>query len=218
LESVRLVLTAELAADYFTLRQLDTQIALLRRTVETLQKGLDLVNSRHAGGVASGLDVTQEETLLNTTRTQAILLRQERKQFEDAIAVLTGKPAPDFHVAERPLAAEPPNLETSLPSDLLERRPDIAESERQMAIANAQSGLLSFTRALWPGWLECRGYIPVAQCRQRFLGRGRESCPGHFHRRRPPRAGAVLSGGLRRCHRRVSRYGPQCFPRSARQP
>ena len=141
LESVRLVLTAELAADYFTLRQLDTQIALLHRTVETLQKGLDLVNSRHNGGVASGLDVTQEETLLNTTRTQAILLRQERKQFEDAIAVLTGKPAPDFHVAERPLAAEPPNLETFLPSDLLERRPDIAESERQMAIANAQIGI-----------------------------------------------------------------------------
>ena len=73
LESVRLILTAELAGDYFTLRQLDTQIALLRRTVETLQKGLDLVNSRHNGGVASGLDVTQEETLLNTTRTQTIL-------------------------------------------------------------------------------------------------------------------------------------------------
>jgi len=141
LESVRLVLTAELAADYFTLRQLDTQLALLRRTVETLQKGLDLVNSRHGGGVASGLDVTQEETLLNTTRTQAILLRQQRKQFEDAIAVLTGKPAPDFHLTERPLAAEPPILETSLPSDLLERRPDIAESERQMAIANAQIGI-----------------------------------------------------------------------------
>ncbi len=141
LESVRLILTAELAADYFTLRQLDTQMALLRRTVDTLQKGLELVNSRHNGGVASGLDVTQEETLLNTTRTQAILLRQQRKQFEDAIAVLTGKPAPDFHVAEHPLAAEPPNLDTSLPSDLLERRPDIAESERGMAIANAQIGI-----------------------------------------------------------------------------
>ncbi|MGB7848965.1 MAG: efflux transporter outer membrane subunit [Candidatus Acidiferrum sp.] len=141
LENVRLVLTAELAADYFTLRQLDTEIAILNRTVQTLQKGLDLVRSRHDGGLASGLDVAQEETLLNTTRTQATLLQQQRKQFEDAIAVLVGKPAPDFHLAPRELAAEPPNIDFALPSDLLERRPDIAEAERQMAIANAQIGI-----------------------------------------------------------------------------
>ena len=141
LENVRLVLTAELAADYFTLRQLDSEIGILNRTVEALQKGLDLVNSRHRGGVASGLDVAQEETLLNTTRTQATLLRQQRKQFEDAVAVLVGKPAPGFHVADRELAAEPPNIDSSLPSDLLERRPDIAESERQMAVTNAQIGI-----------------------------------------------------------------------------
>jgi multidrug efflux system outer membrane protein len=141
LENVRLILTAELAADYFSLRQLDTQIALLLRTVDALQKGLDLVNSRHQGGVASGLDVAQEETLLNATRTQATLLKQQRKQFEDAIAVLTGQPAPDFHLAAHVLSAEPPNLDTSLPSDLLERRPDIAEAERAMAVANAQIGI-----------------------------------------------------------------------------
>ena len=141
LENVRLVLTAELAADYFTLRQLDTEIAILNRTVQTLQKGLSLVKSRHDGGLASGLDVAQEETLLNTTRTQATLLLQQRKQFEDAIAVLVGKPAPEFHLASRELTAEPPNIDTSLPSDLLERRPDIAESERQMAVANAQIGV-----------------------------------------------------------------------------
>ena len=141
LENVRLVLTAELAADYFTLRQLDTEIGILNRTVETLQKGLDLVKSRHAGGIASGLDVAQEETLLNTTRTQATLLQQQRKQFEDAIAVLVGKPAPGFHLAPRELTAEPPNVDAALPSDILERRPDIAEAERQMAIANAQIGI-----------------------------------------------------------------------------
>jgi outer membrane protein, multidrug efflux system len=140
-ENVRLILTAELAADYFSVRQLDTQIALLLRTVDALQKGLDLVNSRHKGGVASGLDVAQEETLLNATRTQATLLRQQRKQFEDAIAVLTGQPAPDFYLQAHTLSAEPPNLDTSLPSDLLERRPDIAESEREMAAANAQIGV-----------------------------------------------------------------------------
>jgi NodT family efflux transporter outer membrane factor (OMF) lipoprotein len=141
LENVRLVLTAELAADYFTLRQLDTEIALLDRTVEAFQKGLQLVKSRHDGGVASGLDVAQEETLLDTTRTQATLLRQQRRQFEDAIAVLVGKPAPDFHLAARELRAEPPNIDTTLPSDILERRPDIAEAERQMAVANEQIGI-----------------------------------------------------------------------------
>ncbi|HJZ64509.1 MAG TPA: efflux transporter outer membrane subunit [Candidatus Acidoferrum sp.] len=141
LENTRLVIAAELAGDYFTLRQIDTQLGILRRTVDTLSKGLDLVNSRHSGGVASGLDVAQEETLLNTTRTQAILLRQQRKQLEDAIAVLVGKPAPDFHLPSNELDAEPPSINAGLPSDLLERRPDIAEAERQMAVANAQVGI-----------------------------------------------------------------------------
>ena len=141
LENVRLVITAELAGDYFTLRQLDSEIGILNRTVDALQKGLQLVDSRHKGGVASGLDVAQEETLLNTTRTQATLLLQQRKQSEDAIAVLVGKPAPDFHLPIKELNAEPPSLDAGLPSDLLERRPDIAEAERQMAVANAQIGI-----------------------------------------------------------------------------
>ncbi len=141
LENVRLILAAELAADYFTLRQLDSEIAILTRTVQALQKGMDLVKSRHDGGLASGLDVAQEETLLNTTRTQATLLQQERKQFEDAIAVLVGRPAPDFHLVAQEIAEEPPNIDIALPSDLLERRPDIGEAERQMAAANAQIGV-----------------------------------------------------------------------------
>lgn len=141
LENTRLIIAAELAGDYFTLRQVDTQIGILRRTVDALSKGLDLVNSRHKGGVASGLDVAQEETLLNTTRTQAILLQQQRKQLEDAIAILVGKPAPDFHLDSKELDGEPPTINAGIPSDLLERRPDIAEAERQMAIANAQVGI-----------------------------------------------------------------------------
>jgi NodT family efflux transporter outer membrane factor (OMF) lipoprotein len=141
LENVRLVITAELAGDYFTLRQLDSELGILNRTVDTLKRGLELVDSRHKGGVASGLDVAQEETLLQTTRTQATLLVQQRKQFEDAIAVLVGKPAPDFHIPNRELKAEPPPIDLGLPSDLLERRPDIAQAERQMASANAQIGV-----------------------------------------------------------------------------
>ena len=141
LENVRLLIAAELAGDYFSLRQLDTQIGILDRTVSALNEGLRLVQARHAGGVASGLDVAQEETLLDTTRTQSILLRQQRKQFEDAIAALTNHPAPDFHLLPRELDAEPPPINAGLPSDLLERRPDIAEAERQMAAANAQIGV-----------------------------------------------------------------------------
>jgi outer membrane protein, multidrug efflux system len=140
-ENVRLLVTAQLAGDYFNLRELDSELQILTRTVEALRRGLELVNSRHAGGVASGLDVAQEETLLNTTRTQAVLLQQQRKQFEDAIAVLVGQPAPDFHIPARVLNAEPPELDSGLPSDLLERRPDIAEAERLMAVANAQIGI-----------------------------------------------------------------------------
>jgi len=141
LENVRLVITAELAGDFFTLRQQDTEIGILNRTVDALTKGLQLVQSRHEGGIASGLDVAQEETFLDTARTQAILLEQQRKQSEDAIAVLIGKPAPDFHLAPKEIAAAPPDLALGLPSDLLERRPDVAEAERQMAATNAQIGV-----------------------------------------------------------------------------
>jgi outer membrane protein, multidrug efflux system len=142
LENVRLIITAELAGDYFSLRQLDTEIGILNRTVQALQKGFDLVNSRHHGGVASGLDVAQEETLLHNTQTQAQLRLQQRRQFEDAISVLIGKPAPEFHLPSNELnAAIPPPLNAGLPSDLLERRPDVAQAERQMAAANAQIGV-----------------------------------------------------------------------------
>ncbi len=141
LQNVRLLITSQIAGDYFNLRQLDSEIGILRRTVDALQKGLDLVNSRHNGGVASGLDVAQEETLLDTTRTQATLILQQRKQFEDAISVLVNRAAPDFHIPARELEGEPPSLNAGLPSDLLERRPDIAEAERLMASANAQVGV-----------------------------------------------------------------------------
>jgi NodT family efflux transporter outer membrane factor (OMF) lipoprotein len=141
LQNARLMVTAELAGDYFALRETDTEIEILKDTVESLQKGLELVNSRHQGGIASGLEVAQEETLLDTTRTRGTLLLQQRKQLEDAIAVLAGKPAPDFHLAPKELAVEPPRVDPGLPSDLLERRPDVAEAEREMAVANARIGL-----------------------------------------------------------------------------
>lgn len=141
LANVQLSVTAELAGDYFNARQLDGEIGVLDRTVTALEKGLQLVESRQQGGVASGLDVAQELTLLDTTRTQAILLRQQRAQFEDAIAVLVGKPASQFSLPYAEISSTPPPVPLGVPSDLLERRPDIAEAERNMAAQNEQIGI-----------------------------------------------------------------------------
>lgn len=141
LENVRLVITSELAVDYFTLRELDAEIAVVDSAAEYQERGLKLVQNRHDGGIASGLDVAQQETLLNSTRTQATLLRQQRAQFEHAIATLVGTPASSFSVPVKPLALQPPAIPTGVPSDVLERRPDVAVAERQMASQNAQIGV-----------------------------------------------------------------------------
>jgi len=149
LENVRLVIASEVAVDYFSLRELDAEIAVLNSSVEYQNKSLTLVQNRHAGGIASGLDVAQQETLLNSTRTQATLLRQQRAQFEHAIAALVGVPASSFSVPVKPLALPPPAVPIGVPSDVLERRPDIAQSERQMAAQNAQIGVAK--SAYYPG-------------------------------------------------------------------
>ncbi len=141
LENVRLVLTAELAADYFNLRELDREAGVVRQSVEIQQKGLDLVNRRHEGGVANGLEVAQQAALLDSTATQLQLVLQQRAQYEHAIAVLLGQSASAFSLAEAPFNATPPAIPTGVPSEILERRPDVATSERQMAFANAQVGL-----------------------------------------------------------------------------
>ena len=149
LENVRLVVTSELAVDYFTLRELDAEIAVVDSSVEYQSKSLQLVQNRHAGGIASGLDVAQQETLLNSTKTQATLLRRQRAQFEHAIAALVGVPASSFSVPVKPLAIAPPAVPIGVPSDVLERRPDVAQAERQMAAQNAQIGVAK--SAFYPG-------------------------------------------------------------------
>ena len=141
LENTRLVLTAELAADYFNLRESDREAGVVRQSVEIQQKGLDLVNNRHDGGVASGLEVAQQAALLDSTATQLQLVLQQRAQYEHAIAVLLGKSASAFTLAEAPFDAAPPAIPTGVPSEILERRPDVAASERQMAYENAEVGL-----------------------------------------------------------------------------
>jgi NodT family efflux transporter outer membrane factor (OMF) lipoprotein len=177
LENVRLVLTAELAADYFNLRELDREAGVVRQSVEIQQKGLDLVNHRHEGGVASGLEVAQQAALLDSTATQLSLVLQQRAQFEHAIAVLTGKSASAFNLAESPLASSPPAIPAGVPSEILERRPDVASSERQMAFENAQVGLA--TAAFYPhitlggsGGLQSRDIATLANAPSAFWSLG----------------------------------------------
>ena len=140
-ETVRLSLHAELALDYFQAHSLDAEIQLLNSTVTSYQRALQLTQSRFEGGVASQVDVAQAKTQLETTRAEAIDLLVQRTQLEHAIATLIGKPASEFSLPALPLAAPPPAVPTGLPSQLLERRPDIAGAERRMSAANANIGV-----------------------------------------------------------------------------
>ena len=141
LESTRLLVQAELAQSYFQLRALDSQKELLDRTVAAYQDTLRLTQNRYARGVASKGDVLQAETQLRSTEAQRIDVGVQRAQTEHAIALLLGKPPSEFSLPFSPLSITPPAVPLGLPSELLERRPDIAAAERRMASANAQIGV-----------------------------------------------------------------------------
>jgi multidrug efflux system outer membrane protein len=140
-ENVRLVLTSELAADYFNLRELDAEIDVLHQGIVLQQKAYDFIQARHELGAATGLDLAQQQSLLDASKTQLEILRSQRSQFEHAIATLTGTPAPAFKLAAAVVALTPPALPVGLPSDVLQRRPDIAAAERAVAAANANIGV-----------------------------------------------------------------------------
>jgi NodT family efflux transporter outer membrane factor (OMF) lipoprotein len=141
LANVDLSLHAELALDYFQLRGADSQQQLLDSTVQSYERALQLTDSRYKGGVASAVDVAQAQTQLETTRAQADDVAVDRAAFEHAIAVLIGKPPAQFSQQASPLVTPPPAIPQGLPSDLLERRPDIAAAERRVQEANAQIGV-----------------------------------------------------------------------------
>ncbi len=174
LQNAQLVLTAELAADYFSLRELDAEFNVVKESVAYQRKGLDLVNRRHAGGVASGLEVAQQAALLDSTLSQLSLVQQSRAQYEHAIAVLVGQPASSASVRVAPLQATPPPVPLGVPSDVLQRRPDIASAERQMAYQNAQVGIAraAFYPANHSQWLRRLAKHrnrPTIKCSQPFL-------------------------------------------------
>jgi NodT family efflux transporter outer membrane factor (OMF) lipoprotein len=141
LANTRLSLQGMLAVTFLQLRGIDLQAQLLRSTLDSFQQSLQLTQDRLTGGLASQSDVEQAQTQLEQTRAQLIDLGVQRAQFEHAIAVLVGEPATGFHIAEKPLAGDPPSIPTGIPSELLERRPDIAGAERRVASANALIGV-----------------------------------------------------------------------------
>ncbi len=141
LATVALSLHAELAMDYFDLRSADAQKQLLDLTVRSYAEMVQLTTSLLNGGAAPEQDVTQARTQLDTARVQYADIGVYRSQFEHAIAILTGQPPARFSLPSSPLSLEPPVIPAGLPSQLLERRPDIAASERRVAEANEGIGI-----------------------------------------------------------------------------
>jgi NodT family efflux transporter outer membrane factor (OMF) lipoprotein len=141
LATVNLSMHADLAMEYFMASNLDAEEQLLNSTVTQYQQALDLIASRYSGGIASEVEVQQASTQLETTRAEAIDVGVARAQYEHAVAILIGKPPAEFSLPPTPLVAPPPPIPVSVPSELLERRPDIAAAERRVAAANAQIGV-----------------------------------------------------------------------------
>ena len=140
-ENVLLTLKSDVASFYIMVHYIDQERQVLRDNIDLQQKAYDLAEVRRNGGVASGLDVSEAETLLDTTQATYVGLGVQRAQFEHALAVLLGVPPAVFSVPEKPLDLNPPAIPVGMPADLLERRPDVAEAERQMDAKNALIGV-----------------------------------------------------------------------------
>jgi NodT family efflux transporter outer membrane factor (OMF) lipoprotein len=141
LSVVNLSMHANLAVNYFAARTLDAEEKLLKETVVQYEQALQLNEDRYEGGLASEVEVEQARTILETTRAQMIDVGVARAQYEHAVAILIGKPPSELTLPPLPLTTPPPPIPVGIPSELLERRPDIAEAERRVASANAQVGV-----------------------------------------------------------------------------
>jgi multidrug efflux system outer membrane protein len=140
-ENVLLTLKADVATTYYAIRTADSQIDVQQRTIKSFQDALDLTNSRFQGGISTQLDVEQAQATLAAAQAQLATLRQNRAQQEHALAVLVGKPPEGFSIPYHPLDTRLPVIPAGLPSDLLERRPDVAAAERRVAAQNAEIGV-----------------------------------------------------------------------------
>ena len=141
LENTRLTIQADVAVDYFQLRGQDALKQLLDSTVDAFKDSLELTKAQYETGIGTDEAVAQAETQLESTEAQDAALGIQRAQFEHAIAMLTGQPASTFSIPIEPLKSSPPAIPFGVPSQLLERRPDIAAAERLVAQANAQIGV-----------------------------------------------------------------------------
>ncbi|MGA2052381.1 MAG: efflux transporter outer membrane subunit [Opitutales bacterium] len=144
-ETVRLALHAEVAQNYFTLRAVDAELSVLNGTIDLRQQSLNLINDRFQNGASSDLDVAQAENALETTQADLANVEKQRAAFEHSLAVLVGTPPESFHLTSPILTGLPPEIPVGTPSDLLERRPDVAQAERMMAAANARIGVAKAT-------------------------------------------------------------------------
>ncbi len=190
LAAARLSAQAELASDYFQLRVLDAQKQLLDDTVTAFGKSLELTRNRYTAGVAAKVDVVQAETQLKSTLAQAIDTGVQRAQLEHAIAILVGKPPSEFSIAPVPLAVTMPRVPLGLPSELLERRPDVAAAERRAAAANAQIGVAK--AAYFPSLtLSASGGFRSANAADLF------TAPSRFWSIGPALAQSIFDAGLR---------------------
>lgn len=140
-ENTRLILTAQLVTDYFALRELDAETAVVRHSLDLQRDALRFITSRHDLGFSTGLDLAQQTALVDSGATQLELLNNQRAQLQHAIATLVGAPAPSFALPAVLSSASLPAIPVGLPSDLLQRRPDVASAERSMAAANARIGV-----------------------------------------------------------------------------
>ena len=191
LAAARLSAQGELASNYFQLRALDAQKQLLEDNVAAFRRSLDLTKNRYDAGVAAKVDVVQAETQLKSTLAQAIDTGVQRAQLDHAIAILVGRPPASFSIAPATLASAMPQIPPALPSELLERRPDIAAAERRVAAANAEIGVAK--AAYFPSFtLAATGGFRSAEASQWF------TAPSRFWSIGPAIAQSIFDAGLRR--------------------
>jgi NodT family efflux transporter outer membrane factor (OMF) lipoprotein len=191
LASVELSMHADLAVDYFDLHESDAETALLKKTVAAYQEALNLVQQRFTVGIASDLDVAQAQTQLQTTQSQLIDLGVVHAQLEHAIATLIGEPASTFSLATDGSQLAPPDIPAGVPSQLLQRRPDVAAAERRMAAANADVG--SATSAFFPDLVLAASGGVESSSLAKWM-----SMPSQFWSIGPALVGTIFDGGRRK--------------------